>query len=397
MDIENFRTILDTLDNGVLILDENYTISFCNKWLEYKTKYTQHQIINQNIFELFPDINKKLLIRKIKSSLSLNTPTFYTVNPHNFLIKIKLNNITEKIFEYMQQSVTIVPFDLEKKQVCIYIYDNTQLSTINFKLTMALTELEDYKQYLEQKVDLEIRLNQQKDKLLTEQSKLAAMGEMVGAIAHQWRQPLNAISASIQFLEDDYQSKSIDVEYITKFIEENMGFINFMSSTIDDFRNFFRIDKEKTPFSIKNKILETIKIARSGLKQNKIQITINDEDFTVLGYPSEFQQVILNLLNNSKDAIIENKIENPQIIIQIYKYGLVEVYDNAGGINDQIMDRIFEPYFTTKEQSKGIGIGLYMAKKIIEDNMSGKITAHNYNDGVVFKIDLSSLKGSAYE
>jgi len=384
--------IFNTIDNGIIILDDNLNIVFWNRWCELKTKIDSKDILGNNICKQFNNINEKTLKRKIKLTLSLNSPSYYSVNPHNYFIDININSITDKVYTLMQQSVTLVPYDLEKKQICLYIYDNTQLSTTNYRLSLALQELELYKNQLEDKVELELRLNKEKDRLIAEQSKLAAMGEMIGAIAHQWRQPLNALSGHIQFLEDDFDDNIVDEKYIKKFINKNMEFVKFMSNTIDDFRNFFRIDKKRVKFTVREKILNTVKIIQNDLDNHNVNITINDKDFISYGFANEFQQVILNIINNSKDALIQNNIENKKIDIVIKDTGIIEICDNAGGIASDIINRVFEPYFTTKEEGKGTGIGLYMSKKIIEDNMEGEIGVINYKDGVIFKIKLNKIK-----
>ncbi|MEA3554807.1 MAG: ATP-binding protein [Campylobacterota bacterium] len=389
MKILNPDIIFNTINNGIIILDQDLNIIYWNRWCEIKTKLKESDILNKNICEQFPNIKESILKRKVKLTLSLNSPTFYSVNPHNYLIDIKINSITNKVYDSMQQSVTIVPYDIEQKYVSLYIYDDTALSTTNFRLSLALQELELYKNQLEDEVALELRLNKEKDRLIAEQSKLAAMGEMIGAIAHQWRQPLNALSGHIQFLEDDFDDKLVDKKYITKFVDKNMEFIKFMSNTIDDFRNFFRVDKKKIKFMVRQKVLQTFKIVQNELTNYDINLNINDGDFASYGFANEFQQVILNIINNSKDALMQNRIENKKIEIVIKETGIIEISDNAGGICEDIISRVFEPYFTTKDEGKGTGIGLYMSKKIIEDNMEGEITARNYKDGVLIKIKLN--------
>jgi signal transduction histidine kinase len=229
--------------------------------------------------------------------------------------------------------------------------------------------------------------NRKKDKLLQEQAKLAAMGEMIGAIAHQWRQPLNALNINIQNLDDDYAEDLIDAKFIDEYIETQTHIIQFMSQTIDDFQNFFKINKTKTNFSIKNAIEKTISIQSAQLKNNSISIQIVGEDFLIKTYESEFKQVILNLISNAKDAILTNTIESGTIIIDI-KDKTITISDNGGGIPEDILDRVFEPYFTTKEQGGGTGIGLYMSKMIIERSMHGTLQAYNSKDGANFVISL---------
>ncbi len=250
-----------------------------------------------------------------------------------------------------------------------------------------ITQKKRYEENLEKLVEEKSRENLHQLELLQQQSKLAAMGEMIGAIAHQWRQPLNALGINIQNLEDDYLDGLINEEFLEEFIENNQDIIVFMSKTIEDFRNFFKIDKKRELFSIKNTVVKTCDIQSAQLKSHNIEISLNGDDFQISGFKSEFQQVILNIINNSKDAIVENRVEHGKIDIEL-KENMVLIRDNAGGIPDNIIDRIFEPYFTTKEEGKGTGIGLYMSKMIIESNMGGKIVVRNIGDGAEFQISL---------
>ena len=238
---------------------------------------------------------------------------------------------------------------------------------------------------------VDITKMKEKDMLLQKQSHLASMGEMIGAIAHQWRQPLNAIAINIQNLPDDYADGLIDERFLEEFSAKNMKIINFMSKTIDDFRNFFKKDKEKSNFDIKKSIQDVISIQSAQLQNYNIKIDIKGDNFEILGLESEFKQAILNIINNAKDAIIENNPQNGKIEIDIdSSQKRVTIKDNGGGISDDIIDRIFEPYFTTKEVNKGTGIGLYMTKMIIEKNMRGKITLKNSESGAAFMIDFES-------
>jgi len=222
--------------------------------------------------------------------------------------------------------------------------------------------------------------------LLQQQSKMAAMGEMIGAIAHQWRQPLNELGIRIQNIKYKHKSSGLDEEYINDFVDKNKKTIMFMSNTIDDFRSFFRVDKEKKDFKVKEATLGVIDMQLAQLKNYNIEINLIGDEILYYGFLTEYQQVILNLINNAKDAILENKIDNPKIDI-IIKNHKITIEDNAGGIDESVLERIFEPYFTTKEQGKGTGIGLYMSKMIIEENMEAKLFVKNTKNGVMFTID----------
>jgi PAS domain S-box-containing protein len=243
-------------------------------------------------------------------------------------------------------------------------------------------ELEENLQHL---VDEQMQENLKQRELLQQQSKLAEMGEMVGAIAHQWRQPLNEIAIRTQNLEYFYEDGDVDKAFIDKFVQDNMKTINFMSKTIDDFRGFFRVDKQKERFDVKKSIEATISLLSAQLKDHNITLEIEGESFEIDGYHSEFQQVILNIITNAKDALSQNGVKDADIKIVLQDKKIM-IRDNAGGVDEKLLDRIFEPYFTTKEQGKGTGMGLYMSKLIIENNMDGKLEVENIKDGAQFSI-----------
>jgi len=251
----------------------------------------------------------------------------------------------------------------------------------------AKEELKSLQKDLERKVTNALKENLKQQEILQYQNKLASMGEMIGAIAHQWRQPLNELGLSIQNLKYDYKSNLIDEKFIKEFIEYNKKTIMFMSRTIDDFRNFFRIDKNRENFKVKDATKSVIIMLSAQLKSNGITININGDEFLYNGLKREYQQVILNIINNAKDVLIYNKIENPMINIELNSNKII-ISDNAGGIPKNIIDRVFEPYFTTKEQGKGTGMGLYMSKMIIEDNMNGELSVVNSDNGAIFMIKL---------
>ena len=258
-------------------------------------------------------------------------------------------------------------------------------------LTEAMQKLEELNKNLEREVNARVEELRQKDYMLIQQSRIASMGEMISAIAHQWRQPLNSLGIMIQDTAFTYADNDMNEEYIKEFVKKAMQQINFMSKTIDDFRNFLKPDKEKTIFAPAMKIQEIIDILSVQLKNNNIQITVSKSQGAVEGYDKEFGQVILNILNNAKDAFLENKTQSPSIIvtesIQNNRF-VVSIEDNAGGISEDIVGRVFEPYFSTKEEGKGTGIGLYISKMIIESNMGGTINVENVGSGARFIIEL---------
>ena len=266
-----------------------------------------------------------------------------------------------------------------------------KLKEINKELEKKVQEktkrLENLNEILEYQIKEKTDENIKQLQILQQQSKMASMGEMIGAIAHQWRQPLNVISTSIQNLKYDYiEGKLDDKEYIENFIKKNKKTIKFMSKTIDDFRSFFRLDKEKKTFSVLQATLSVVDMQSAQLKNHNIELIIDGDEFQFYGFKSEYQQVVLNLLNNAKDVLVEREIKKPKIIIHVEK-NKMSIQDNAGGIEKEIKDRIFEPYFTTKEQGKGTGMGLYMSKMIMEKNMDAKLYIEDSNLGALFIIN----------
>lgn len=253
-------------------------------------------------------------------------------------------------------------------------------------------ELERLNQSLEERVVSAVKDLRLKDQMLIQQSRLAAMGEMINNIAHQWRQPLNNIGLIIQNLQLSYESGTISHDEMESETRKAMAVIMHMSRTIDDFRNFFREDKEKQVFYINSAVRRALEFVSAAVENRGMRVTISaDQDVAVTGYPSEYSQVLLNVIANACEACAERCVHDPCIdIVATVENGRSVVYvrDNCGGIPDEIMPKIFDPYFTTREPDKGSGIGLYMSKVIIELNMGGSLTARNLNGGAEFRIEV---------
>ena len=257
-------------------------------------------------------------------------------------------------------------------------------------LKKTISELESLKKTLEKRVRYRIKELRQKDYLLIQHSRQVAMSEMICNIAHQWRQPLTAVGVIVQSYEDAYEDGVLDRKYIDKHTDLIMGIITKMSRTIDDFRHFFAPNKMKSKFDINNTVMKTIEFLESSFKSHNINLILDlEENCQVEGFPNEYSQVILIILRNAKDALKEREIKDKKIKISLKKYKnkiFLKISDNAGGILHDLLPRIFDPYFTTKEQGRGIGVGLYMSKMIIENNMGGKLTCRNIATGAEFKI-----------
>jgi len=269
-------------------------------------------------------------------------------------------------------------------------------SELEQRVQQRTQQLEELNIGLDQKVKEEVMQRSKQEQLLIQQSRFAAMGEMIGNIAHQWRQPLNALSLLLQNIENAYDMNILDEKYIVRTVNKGTLLTNSMSKTIDDFRDFFKPNKKVEVFNIAEAIHGTLEIIGASFSNHMIDIEENiDMSLCAKGFSNEFSQVILNILNNSKDELIQRGIKNKKIKFIVKKVGeklIIEIEDNAGGIPTDIINKVFDPYFSTKEEGKGTGIGLYMSKTIIEHNMHGQLSVRNEEEGAIFKIVLESAK-----
>jgi signal transduction histidine kinase len=247
--------------------------------------------------------------------------------------------------------------------------------------------LKEFNKMLTSRINEALKEAKRKDQALLHQSRLAQMGEMISMIAHQWRQPLCEISGIFMEMQTAAKFDKADKQFIEDEVKDGNRIISYMSKTIDDFRDFFKPAKTKEEFSLTHACEEAITLASASLKNRDIKLYLHvEKELHVSGYASEFAQVILNLILNAKDVLIERDVKNPQITVTIDEKE-VKVNDNGGGIDNAILEKIFEPYFSTKKTA-GTGLGLYMSKMIIEENMSGKITVTNSDKGAEFCIKI---------
>ncbi|WP_169753186.1 PAS domain-containing sensor histidine kinase [Campylobacter mucosalis] len=258
---------------------------------------------------------------------------------------------------------------------------------LEFLVREKTAELRKLNENLKDIVASEIAKNEEKTKMLLVQSRLASMGEMIANIAHQWRQPLNELSLTLFKIKKDASlNQNIDIPY-----EKSKKIIQSMSNTIEDFRGFFSDSKDPELFCVADAITNSLVMVKGTLKKEKINLVVENElKDEIFGFQSQLMQVIINLLNNAKDALIERQIDDRQVVLQTKKDSknfIIIVKDNAGGIDSKIIDKIFEPYFTTKHSLQGTGIGLYMSKLII-DKFKGSIKVTNVEKGAQFTIEL---------
>lgn len=230
-----------------------------------------------------------------------------------------------------------------------------------------------------------------KEQMLIQQSRQAAMGEMIGNIAHQWRQPLNTLGLTVQQLMLFYDLGEFDRKFLAEGVCKSMEIIQHMSQTIDDFRNYFRPNKEKVVFRVLEAVTKTLSLMSASLHSKQIKVVVDTQaEPTAYGYSNEYAQVLLNILINARDALLERGTSQPQITITIDQedqHSIVTIVDNAGGILEDILGKVFDPYFTTKGPQTGTGIGLFMSKTIIEKNMGGLLSVRNQAGGAEFRIE----------
>lgn len=366
-----------------IFVDDYYiaNLSANKKLLEY---------LDTNNIENFLNIND---YKVMDEYLIVNTPIFYNDNKlANFLSFKKLKQIdTQYIEEYKHNAFLyliffIVLLGLVLYSASHYLYSK-ELKKLYIRLNENQDKLHNLNSSLQKTVEEEVTKNYEKNKILFQQSKMAAMGEMIGNIAHQWRQPLSVITTAATGIKMKKEIGILSDEEYKDSLDMIVNSANYLSNTIDDFRNFFSPTKDKNIVNSNEFIEKVFSLIRSNYQNKDIDIITQIEDVQILTYENELLQVMINLLNNSRDELIRRK-ENTQrfIFLDLYIKNekiIISIKDSAGGISEDIIDRIFEPYFTTKHQSQGTGIGLFMCEEIVCKHMHGKIEV--FNDEFMYK------------
>ncbi|MBF4695301.1 ATP-binding protein [Fusibacter ferrireducens] len=247
---------------------------------------------------------------------------------------------------------------------------------------------------MKKRFEAEMMENKRKEALMIYQSRLAAMGEMIGSIAHQWRQPLSGISMIFNNIEDAYAFDELDATFLKNQGQRLQELIKYMSQTIDDFRFFFNPKNDKENFLMSKILDQTLDFLRESIRLNNIEVSMDlEKDILMLGRPNQLSQVLFGILKNAIDAIVLNNSERRKINVSCREtddHMHLEIEDTGGGIPEEKLDQIFEMYYTTKEEHNGTGLGLYIAKVIVEKNFDGEIMAQNTPDGlsVVIKVPI---------
>jgi len=376
----HFRAILEATVEAIFITDENYNIVECNEMTCSMFDYKKEELLGMNMFNLVEDQDKQ----KVKNQVKINAPLpyeIYAVNKQNKKIPVLVrgSNITRNNKPH-RVSIALNLTKLKKTQKA--------LETLNKDLAIKIID--------------EVEKSKKKDLKLLHQARHAQMGELINMIAHQWRQPLNAIAATIMniqlqlSLEKFDLSKENERERFSDFVNQKLvnieDFIQTLSITIDDFRNFYKQDNQIKMGSVHTPIKKALGIIKALILSNKIEIILKlDSKKEIEIYESELLQVFLNVIKNAQDNFEDRKIPSPTITISTtdgIRGVIIEVLDNGGGIKSDVIDNIFDPYFSTKDLKNGTGLGLYMSKSIIEKHHKGKFYAQNQDEGVCFTIEL---------
>lgn len=375
-----FETLYNKSSDSVLIIKDKI-ITDCNESTRNVLGFTKKEIVNKPLHDIAPEYqpdntsSERLFDNKLEKVLIFGVSSFEAVL-YNYQMK--------KVWV----EIVLTSIEIENRRVI-----HTVIRDISNRKILE-QRLEELNANLEERIKKEIRKNENSTKQLIQQSRLAQMGEMISMIAHQWRQPLAAISATTNnllvklMIEDKVNKKSFEEELI--LITE---YSKHLSSTIDDFRNFFKTDKEKEEFDLEEVIKKSISITKTSIESKNIKLEIDlEKNLILFSYATEIQQVILNIIKNAEDILTEKDIPNKKICITTYKRNdhsiIIKIQDNGGGIEESLIEKIFDPYFSTKSDKDGTGLGLYMSRIIINDHCKGNLKVINENNGATFLIDL---------
>jgi len=377
--------LLEHVVDGVVIFDGKGIVRLLNPAAEQIFGYSAQEMIGQHL--------NGLLYERITGVEDF----FYQGSPHKPAQKGSRTNHDSygrrKNGESFPMDFSVSKVHLSGQTAFIGIVrDTTKRKQIEAALIEKQFQLAKLNLSLEVRVAAAVNELRQKDRILIQQSRLTAMGDLINNIAHQWRQPLNTLGMLIQRLPLFYELGEFNKTFLDSSTEKAMKLIHQLSRTIDDFGSFFRPDKEMSGFSVNQVLSQTIDLVQANLMDQKISLDVNVQDAPqVNGYKNEYSQVLLVVLLNARDILLERRIDKPVIKVRSFmenNRSVVLIADNGGGVGEDIMDKIFDPYFTTKGPDVGVGIGLFMAKSIIEKNMNGSITVVNTPDGAEFRIEV---------
>ena len=377
---QEWEQTFDAVSDLIAIVGNNHEMIRVNRAMAERCGLTPMEMVGRKCYELIHG-----------ADVALATCPHANLPPGGNPLVLELN--IEKLHGIFE--VTISPLFNAEGQIAAVVHvarDVTEKKRNEELLAAQQKQLEEINSSLGNRIAEAVAELRKKDDLLIQQSRLTAMSEMISHIAHQWRQPLNNIGLIVQGMQLAFKANVLTEKELDEDIAETMKELQQISETIDDFRNFFSYEKRAHSFNINEMLSRSLALIGPSLKKKGIRMEVEEEpDVTAVGCPNEYMQSFLNILLNARDALLENPVKKPQINIRVFKESgrsVVTVLDNGGGIREDIMPKMFDPYFTTKQQNSGAGIGLYMAKMIIEKKMHGALSARNVDEGAEFRIEV---------
>lgn len=403
-DIDEMIQELDIYQAEILaqneeLVEKEFALSNLN--IEYLSLFDDAPIIYIIIDKKLNIVNSNNLAKKTFKILNStrSKKSLLLLVPKND-IKILLDWISIEAYTYSDLELLLISSQGKKKFKIIgsehkINKDQIILSVINIQKESELfEELNNLNSLLEEKIKKEVEKNRQNDKKLQEQSKFTQMGEMINMIAHQWRQPLNAISLTSNNLLFKCMVDNIEKELFKQELDLINQYSQILSQTIDDFRDFFKVDKNKQEHSLTDIVKKSLDIVNLSISSKNIDIISEfKDDKKLFLYQNELMQVIINILKNAQDKFFSLNQEEKKIKIKTYKKQnkhIIAIEDNGAHIPKEVLPKIFDPYFSTKEDKNGTGLGLYMSKVIVEEHHNGELKVENNNTGVCFKVIIPS-------
>ena len=365
---EELQAVFDLAANGISILDRRGTFRYANRFFQRMMGYTMEELTRE-------------------SCISLSSPEYAEASEQAVNRAIAEGSV----ISFRKVCVTKGGEHINASMSLSYLKNRDEILMITSDITQDVR----YQNELKRQVEEEVAKRTEQYEMLCHQSRLAAMGEMIDAIAHQWRQPLNGLGLIVQGMRRLDERQRLDSEALRGIEGEIMEKVGYMSQTIDDFSTFFRLSKRKERFDAAVGVREALRLLDAQLQQQHVAVQVSTGKGVrdVFGFPNEFRQVAVNLVHNAMTAIARTGQRDGRIAIDIDGAGemvRLSVTDNGGGIGEADLHRVFDPYFTTREN--GSGIGLYMSKIIIEQHMGGRLDVANHEAGARFRIALPAVK-----
>ncbi len=369
-----------------IVIDKNFKAV---EWSEAATIYCNEELLKSkqgDIFELVPELfGMEEELRELLYEHTVPILIQYVFKEPDNYVNIRVHcGKAEETLIVLFENVT----QMAKKDQSL-VQEVNEKALLLDELAEKNKQLRALNEHMQELVERETKKNIEKQKMLEINSRHAQMGEMIGMITHQWKQPLNSINTLCILLEVSQRKKKLSLEALLRYVGEIKKQVDYMNKTVSDFQHFFNPSKMRYDFNVKEAIETIVGLIRSEYEVNGIKIELTgDEDVVVNGYANEYNQAILSIIKNAKDAFLDNPKENMKISIDISKdennRSVVRIKDNAGGIDEEIIDKIFDVYVSTKKD--GSGLGLNIAKTIIESNMEGELKVHNVDGGAEFVV-----------